>query len=506
MQKETPELLLHTMVPTAQDPSSTFPSRDQAQTRGRKATPQSKPVARESQTAHHVDDLKSPTFRKDKRAISTLEMPISRGSIANGPSRSGKVTRARATSVPSSRSQRTSPTKDRSLDVTGGRADKVSSNCVPTASQVRPNPTTNPQEFSNFESIISGNKVKDSATQINNIIHRDKNSSQCIQDLKLTKPHRDRANIEKYHSDVCKEHLQKVREHPSYKRWKNDDEVRLLWIYSYNRQTIFKTTDFETGDQKRIVAVAVAKELEESPVVRNNALSYMFCQNSRDPEKLNDTAAILRGLMWLLSLTQESLTAYLEETYNREGKSMYTDEHAKGALSDILLGWLKDANIDRVYLVVGAIDECYIERKDILEFLDLIIRRCKGLAKVKWLITSDCDDIYIDWIKFKLGPDDRSFETVHLNERSKTLHDPSFETLHLNKKRQPLHDPSFEALHLNKRTNMGSKARRRARNSQRKREEAIARDTRGTDQQMKRGGAGSVQVGEGNLDKRRGSQ
>ena len=179
--------------------------------------------------------------------------------------------------------------------------------------------------------------------------------------------------------------------------------------------------DFETGDQKRIVAVAVAKELEQSPVVRANALSYVFCRNSKNPElKLNNTAAILRGLMWLLSLAQESLIIYLEETYNQEGMSMYKDQHAKHALSDILLRWLEDTNVDRVYLVVGAIDECYMEgKKDILHILDLITTCCKELAKVKWLITSDCDDIYINYIKARLDTHDRSFKTIHLNERRK---------------------------------------------------------------------------------------
>ena len=469
----------------------------------------------------HVENPKSPTSGKGKRAASTPKVPVYRGRPTSQPARSGQVTVARATSVPDSQSQQASPTWGRSSAGTYGRADNVSSNYLPPADQVRPNATTHEQETFKFESIISGNKVEGSATQINSIIHREKNSSQAIQDLKLTKPHRDRANIENDHSDVCKEHLRKLREHSSYRRWKDDDEIRLLWIYSHSRQTMVKTMDIETGHEKRIVAVAVAKELEESPVVRNNALSYMFCRNSINPEKLNDTAAILRGLLWLLSLTQDSLTVYLEKTYNHEGKSMYTDEYAKGTLSDILLRWLGDTNVRRVYLVVGAIDECYIERKDILEFLKLIIMRCKGLAKVKWLITSDYDDIYIDWIKWKLGPDDRSFETIHLNEGSKTLQDPRFGTIHLKESSKTLHnslfetyhliessktlpDPSFEAHHPNKGSNMGRKAKRRARNLQRQKEVVITRGTRGTGQQMKHGGARSAQVVEGDLDKRKG--
>ncbi len=418
-----------------------------------------------------MEDPKSPTPGKDKGAALTPTIPISRGRRPNQPARNGKVTRARATSVPTSRSQQPSPTRGRSSNATCGRADKVSPNSIPTANQVRLNATTNPQEPSKIENIISGNDASGNAILVNKIVYSypEKSSSQCIQDLKLTNPHWDRVEIEECHGDVCEEHLQKVREHPNYKCWKNDDTTRLLWIYSHTKETIdFKTMDFETGDQKRIIAVAVAKELEQSPVVRDNALSYMFCRNSKNPElKLNDIVAVLRGLMWPLSFTQESLNVCLEETYNREGKSMYTDEHAKRALSDILLRWLKDTNVGRVYLVVGAIDECYIERKDIL---DLITTCCKGLAKVKWLITSDCDDIYIDYIKARLDPHDPSFKTIHLNERRKT----------------------------------GSKAGPRANRRRGKRKKALGKGTKETNQEMERGGEESAQVGEGYLDKRKG--
>ena len=230
--------------------------------------------------------------------------------------------------------------------------------------------------------------------------------------------------------------------------------------------------DFETGDQKRIIAAAITKELEQSPVVRANALSYVFCRDSKNPElKLNDTAAILRVLMWLLSDTQEKLRVYLGETYNREGMSMYKDQHAKHALSVILLRWLEDTHVDRVYLVIGAIDECYIEGKnDILHILNLITRCCKELAKVKWLITSDYDDIYINFIKARLDTDDRSFKTIHLNERRKP----------------------------------GSKWGTRAERRQRHKKKALGKGTKGTNQEIESGGEEDGQLREGYLDKGKG--
>ena len=150
---------------------------------------------------------------------------------------------------------------------------------------------------------------------------------------------------------------------------------------------------------------------------------------------------------------------------------MYKDQHAKHTLSNILLRWLEDTHVDKVYLVVGAIDECYMERrKDILHILDFIAKCCKKLAKVKWLITSDCDDIYINYIKAKLDNPDRSFKTIHLNER-----------------RRP-----------------GSKPRMRAEKRQRHKKKAPGKGTKGMNQEIERGGDEGGQLREGYLDKGKG--
>ena len=399
---------------------------------------------------------------KDKEAALTPKMAISRG---RRPNSSGDVTRARATSVRSSRSQQTSPTRARSLSGTCDQADKVSSNSGPTANQVRPNATTNSQQPSEFGGIISGCNASGSAIMRNNIIlNYSEKSRKCIRDLKLTitNPYYDKRKIERRHGNVCEEHLRKVREHESYKRWRYEDDTRLLWIYSHTKQAIFKSRDQEIGDQKRIVAAAVVKELEQSRVNHDSALSYMFCENSKNAElKLNDTAAILRGLMWLLTFTQESLTACLEEKYTQEGKRMFTDEHATSHLSDILSRWLEDTNVSRVYLVVGAIDESYMKRKDIMDFLDLIIMCCKDLARVKWLITSDCDDFYFDYIQANLSLHKSSFAKIYLNQRSK--------------KKKP-----------------------------RRKTKPAGKGTEGTNQEIQREAKESAQVGEGYLSKRKG--
>ena len=421
------------MDPKAQDPSSTFTPQDQVEgprNEQKRAMQQLRPAARESKTARHVENLKSPTPSKDKGVALTPKVPVSRGREPNRhspPARNGQITRGRAASLPTPQSHQTSHARVRSLNATGGRADMVMSKLVPAENQVQRNAATSSQQSSKVESTISRNIVKGGSTQINKIFNtlpearrrKEIQDLQCIRDLKLTSPYYDRMKIVNRHSDVCDEHLQKISEHQSYKRWKDNDKVRLLWIYSHDIQTVnVKTMDFKTGNQKRTAAAAVAKELEQS-LVPDNALAYMFCQNSKKPElKLNDTVAILRGLMWLLSFTQESLTVRLEEKYNPQGISMYEDEHAEEALSDTLMEWLEDSNVGTVYLVVGAIDECYSDRTEVL---DLIIKCCKRSAKVKWVITSDCDDIYstyINYIKDNLGPNHLSFETIHLNERS----------------------------------------------------------------------------------------
>ena len=258
----------------------------------------------------------------------------------------------------------------------------------------------------------------------NNIIYKlPGQNSECLQYLKITNPVSDKTSFKDRHRPVYENLLQKVREHPNYDCWKRDDETRLLWIYCHGSETM----DFEAWDQKTIVAVAVANELEDSLMVPTNisnnqgALSYIFCGKSIHP-KLNTPAAMLRGLMWLLCLkesstvrSEESLAARLEERYYKEGMSLFEDQNATIALSDIFFKWLKDTNVSTVYLLVGAIDECYgEERRDTMRILDLITTRCKALANVKWLITSDYDDSII---KARLKTHDRSFKIIHLNKR-----------------------------------------------------------------------------------------
>jgi hypothetical protein len=58
-------------------------------------------------------------------------------------------------------------------------------------------------------------------------------------------------------------------------------------------------------------------------IANTDLLSYFFCQATNS--RINNTTAILRGLVYLLIDQQPSLISYTRKKYNYAGKTMFED-------------------------------------------------------------------------------------------------------------------------------------------------------------------------------------
>jgi hypothetical protein len=111
-------------------------------------------------------------------------------------------------------------------------------------------------------------------------------------------------------------------------------------------------------------------------------VSFFFCQSIR-PE-LNNAAAVLRGLIYLLVRQKEELMRHVRKKYEAAGSKMFNGPGAiyslKGLLSDIT----HDPELPRTLLLVDALDECDTELPQLLDSINSI----QQVSKVKWLVTS----------------------------------------------------------------------------------------------------------------------
>jgi hypothetical protein len=67
--------------------------------------------------------------------------------------------------------------------------------------------------------------------------------------------------------------------------------------------------------------IALVYELSEPSNSRSVALAFFFCQ-STEPT-LNNTASVLRGLIWKLACENGHLARYIQEEYKNSGRKLF---------------------------------------------------------------------------------------------------------------------------------------------------------------------------------------
>ena len=112
-------------------------------------------------------------------------------------------------------------------------------------------------------------------------------------------------------------------------------------------------------------------------------LSFFFCQAT--DSRINNAAAVLRGLIYLLIDQQPSLLSHVRHKYDHAGKDLFEDANAWVALSEIFTKILQDPALNSTYLIIDALDECVADLPKLLEF---IVQRSIISPRIKWVISS----------------------------------------------------------------------------------------------------------------------
>jgi hypothetical protein len=132
------------------------------------------------------------------------------------------------------------------------------------------------------------------------------------------------------------------------------------------------------------IANRLLQQKQQAHTGVKEALTYFFCQGS--VTGLNDAISVLRGLIYVLVKEQEGLRHHTTEHYNHQGRRLFDGDYGLHALWSLLLEISQDSLLNRLYLVIDALDECGHFQENLLQ---LLTRGASALpSKVKWIITS----------------------------------------------------------------------------------------------------------------------
>lgn len=163
----------------------------------------------------------------------------------------------------------------------------------------------------------------------------------------------------------------------AFAKWEDQNSSRRLWI---SGQAGTGKTMFLLGTIKQIQTNCLFQTgLEEPP-----ALIYFFCQSTDD--QLNNGAAVLRSLVWMLLCQQPDLMKHLEEKFSSSGDKFIHDRNSIVTWCEVMTNMLRDCG--RIIVLIDALDECEeVSRRFLASFLEELLGE-EELSHVKWLITS----------------------------------------------------------------------------------------------------------------------
>jgi hypothetical protein len=191
----------------------------------------------------------------------------------------------------------------------------------------------------------------------------------CMKDLRLTDPRDDKERIEATKGGLLEDAYRWVIETSDFRQWRTSQYDRLLWIKG------------DPGKGKTMLLCGIADELQKS--AKSVILSYFFCQAT--DSRINHATAVIRGLIYLLADQQPSLTLHVQTSYDKAGKALFEDANSWVAVTKIFSSILQDPNLDDIYLIIDALDECVV---DLPRLLDFIARSSSISTRVKWVVSS----------------------------------------------------------------------------------------------------------------------
>ena len=199
-------------------------------------------------------------------------------------------------------------------------------------------------------------------------------TDQCLCDLRQIDPRAVKSDILHDKDDLLNEASDWVLETREFRTWYDHADTQLLWIKG------------DPGKGKTMMAIALIDELSRRSQTNPcpGILSCFFCQDT--DSRLNNATSVLRGLIWMLAIEQNTLVKPLKDEYKTAGSKLFEGSDAFSNLQSILQAMLKIPNHGTIYLVVDALDEC---DSGLSKLLRLITENSfASSSRVKWLVTS----------------------------------------------------------------------------------------------------------------------
>jgi len=196
-------------------------------------------------------------------------------------------------------------------------------------------------------------------------------AKQCLRDLRITDPRADKVRIEETKGGLLLDSYQWILGNHDFNQWRNDPQSHLLWIKG------------DPGKGKTMLLCGIIDELRQS-TAETHLLAFFYCQAA--DSRINNAAAVLRGLLYMLVDQQPSLISHIQKQHDLAGKALFEDANALVSLSNIFTNILHDPSMKSTYLIIDALDECVAA--DLPKLLDFIVKKSSVSPRVKWIVSS----------------------------------------------------------------------------------------------------------------------
>ncbi|ETS77053.1 hypothetical protein PFICI_10927 [Pestalotiopsis fici W106-1] len=194
--------------------------------------------------------------------------------------------------------------------------------------------------------------------------NRDDKDRQCLRDLFVTDPRIDKKRIEETKGGLLAGSYSWILTHENFNRFRNDPHNRLLWIRG------------DPGKGKTMLLCGIIDHLQKD---FSAPLAYFFCQATINV--LNNATSVLRGLIYHLASQNDLLIQHIQKQYDDKGEKLFAGANAWYDVRQIAIAVLNDPSVKNAIIIIDALDECSIDREQLLGFI-------VDCPKVRWIVSS----------------------------------------------------------------------------------------------------------------------
>lgn len=147
-----------------------------------------------------------------------------------------------------------------------------------------------------------------------------------------------------------------IQGHPEYLTWRQEHHSSILWLHG------------DPGKGKTMLAIALIESFTKTlPAFErppNTALLFFFCDSQDDRRK--SASLILRGLIYQVIGQNPGLALYLHNEYEKQREQLFSSPNSLQTLWRIFHSMIQHSDLQQVFIVVDALDECDTESLETL--------------------------------------------------------------------------------------------------------------------------------------------